>query len=187
MAVNGPTITSAPVEWANPAARDTSTRTPNRIDAHRPGRGRPNPRRAIMDFHGSRSTIAKPLVACRTSDHRAGADAKAKASQPVRNAAASRTSRTKFVRAPTRVGTVIPTAESCALSRLDRRRGGGYWVLQNCEKPELVGPVSCPSPPSSFASAEIQFTPPLEAKWWSNAPNAPCPASQLAAAAGGWL
>ena len=44
-------------------------------------------------------------------------------------------------------------------------RDSGYWVLQNCEKPELLGPVACPSPPSSLASAAIQFTPALDAKW----------------------
>jgi len=36
--------------------------------------------------------------------------------------------------------------------------------LQNAEKPLFVGPVSWPSPPSSFASAEIQLTPSYAAK-----------------------
>src|SRR5690348_11255700 len=82
IAVKGPAKTR-PAECASPAASDTSTSTPNAIDAQRPGRGRRTPRRAIIDFHGSRSRIATPLVAWRISDHRAGEVANEKAIQPV--------------------------------------------------------------------------------------------------------
>lgn len=48
--------------------------------------------------------MAKPLLAWRTSDQRAGALANAKASQPVRNARASSARSARFVRAPLATG-----------------------------------------------------------------------------------
>src|SRR5216684_2104390 len=66
------------------------------------------PRRATIDFHGSSAMIAKPLVAWTISDQREGAVANANASQPVRNAAASKRSRARLVRAP-RATPVIPS------------------------------------------------------------------------------
>src|SRR6266851_3820053 len=100
MAVSEPQSTSSPVEWRSPAPIDTSTSTPSSTDAQRPGHGRSSPRRAIIDFHGSRARMAKPAAAWKTRDQRAGAVAKANASHPVRKAAASRTSRARLVGAP---------------------------------------------------------------------------------------
>src|SRR5690348_6847348 len=112
-----------PAEWASPAASETSTSTPSATDAQRPGRGRRTPRRAIIDFHGRRSRIATPLVACTTSDHRAGEVANEKAIQPVANATASRISSPRLVRAPSLVGTDV------RLRRWRCRRSGRRGLL----------------------------------------------------------
>jgi hypothetical protein len=81
-----------------------STNALKRTDAQRAGRGRFNPRLAIIDFQGSSTRIAKPLVAWMTSDHRAGAVAYANATQPVKKAATRRPSKARLVRLPTLVG-----------------------------------------------------------------------------------
>src|SRR4029077_4149475 len=122
MAVNGPMKTS-PIECASPAASETSTSTPSAIDAQRPGRARRIPRLAIIDFHGRRSRIATPLVACRIKDHLAGVVANEKAIQPVANETASRTTSPRFVRAPNLVGTEV------RLRRWRRRRSGRRRLL----------------------------------------------------------
>ena len=103
--LKGPHHRTRPVECPRPAAIETMTNTPKAIEAQRPGRGRPRPRRAIIDFHGSRTRMATPLVAWTISEMRAGLVPKANASQPVRNARASSASSAALVCAPSRVGT----------------------------------------------------------------------------------
>src|SRR5207247_4478898 len=95
--VSGPHARTRPVEWPRPATIDIRTRTPSPIDAHRPPLGRAKPRRAIIDFQGSRSRIATPPVAWTIKESRAGAVPNANASQPVRNAIASNPSRATLV------------------------------------------------------------------------------------------
>src|SRR5579872_4928310 len=104
MALKGPICVAMPVEWRRPATSDTMTSAASANDGQEAGPVRRVPRFAIIDFQGSSATIAKPLLACRTSDQRDGALAKANASQPVRKAAASSASSATFVRAPLAMG-----------------------------------------------------------------------------------
>src|SRR5438046_9079142 len=97
------------------------------------------PRLAIIDFQGSSAMIANPLVAWMISDQRDGAVANANASQPVTNAAASKTRRARFVRAP-RATAAIPylillSDATCPRSSGDRagrsyRQGRGFDSLR---------------------------------------------------------
>src|SRR5581483_3504135 len=105
IASNGPSCRSSPVECSSPATSDTITSAASTNDGHDAGPVRRVPRRAMIDFHGSRARIAKPLVAWTTSDQRDGAVANANASHPVVNAAASRPSSATLVRAPRAMGT----------------------------------------------------------------------------------
>src|SRR5216683_5382808 len=89
-----------PVACTTPKTIDIATPIASTTDAHLRERGRPNPRFATSDFHGTSSTIATPAAACRKRTARAGCPDSSNATQPLAKASASTNSNARFVIRP---------------------------------------------------------------------------------------